>query len=190
MESSLKRAFDYKLLFDVLADRNGLVKLQTLESLWPSDLSASPMLPRGCIELWRQLSTSDGYLDWEKFSGGLERALQADSHRLNKGDTELPSEAAQRLQALRPEVTPLPAVKLDDIEAFLATCKADTLVQALGRIRKEAFRCQTSLHALTSPATTTTTRKNGTLRGQSNEFCLPVAFVGIGAGMVTLFNSC
>lgn len=170
MESSLKRTLDYKLLFDILADRNGLVKLQTLESLWPSDLSAPPMLPRGCTELWRQLSTSDGYLDWEKFSGGLEKALQADSYRLSKGDTKPPSEAEQRLQAMRSEFTPLPTVKAEDIEAFLATCKIDVLVQALARIRKEAFRCQTSLHTLTSPAATTTTGKNGTSRGQSSQF--------------------
>lgn len=170
MESSLKRTLDYKLLFDILADRNGLVKLQTLESLWPSDLSASPMLPRGCTELWRQLSTSDGYLDWEKFSGGLEKALQADSYRLSKGDTKPQSEAEQRLQAMRSEFTPLPTVKAEDIEAFLATCKTNVLVQALARIRKEAFRCQTSLHTLTSPAATNTTGKNGTSRGQSSQF--------------------
>lgn len=157
MESSLKRVLDCKLLFDILADSNGLVKLQTLETSWPSDLSA-PMLPRGCVEFWREYSTSDGYLDWEMFSGGLEKALQADSFRLNK--KEPLTEAEQRLKALRSEVAPLSKVKAADIEGFLASCKPDVLVQALARTRKEVFRCQTSLHTLTSPTATTSMRRN------------------------------
>lgn len=157
MESSLKRVLDCKLLFDILADSNGLVKLQTLEASWPSDLSA-PMLPRGCVEFWREYSTSDGYLDWEMFSGGLEKALQADSFRLNK--KEPLTEAEQRLKALRSEVAPLSKVKAADIEGFLASCKPDVLVQALARTRKEVFRCQASLHTLTSPTATTSMRRN------------------------------
>ena len=159
MESSLKHVLDYKLLFDILADSNGLVKLQTLETSWPSDLS-TPMLPRGCVEFWKEYSTSDGYLDWEMFSGGLEKALKADSFRLSK--KEPLTEAELRLKALRSEIAPLSKVKAADIEGFLASCKADALVQALVRTRKEVFRCQTSLHTLTSPTATNLMRRNGT----------------------------
>ena len=87
MESSLKRVLDYKLLFDVLADSNGLIKLETLKP-WPNDLAAPVRLPRSCMKFWGQLANSEGYLDWEAFSGGLEKALKEDRYRMTRRGKE------------------------------------------------------------------------------------------------------
>lgn len=145
MESSLKRVLDYKLLFDVLADSNGLIKLETLEP-WPNDLAAPVKLPRSCGKFWGGLANPEGYLDWERFSGGLEKALKEDSFRLTKGGEESnPSQAEQTLKALQSErgkAQAIPEVKAGDIEVFLAGCNSDGLVQALARTKKEVFKLQ------------------------------------------------
>lgn len=151
MESSLKRVVDYKVIFDILADSNGMVHMQVLQSRWPSDLAASPKLPRGCAKVWSELADRDGYLDWERFSRGLEKALKADSFRLSKGGGT-PSEAERRLKALQKTELKVPHVKAEDIEAFLISCGPEGLVRALARTRKEVYNAQRSLHTLASPA--------------------------------------
>ena len=169
MESSLKRVLDYKLLFDVLADSNGLIKLETLEP-WPNDLAAPARLPRRCAKFWRKLANSEGYLDWETFSGGLEKALKEDSFRMTKGGEEsTPSRAEQTLRALQSErgkTKLLPEVKAGEIEGFLAGCSSEALMQALARAKKEVFKLQQSVNTLSAPVAATPTRRNSASQGK------------------------
>ena len=168
MESSLKRVLDYKLVFDVLADSNGLIKLETLEP-WPNDLAAPTKLPRSCGKFWSELANSEGYLDWERFSGGLEKALKGDSFRLSKGGEESTlSKAEQTLRALQSErgkAKALPEVKAGEIEVFMAGCSSEALMQALARTKKEVFKLQQSVNTLSAPVAATPTRRNGPSQG-------------------------
>ena len=119
-----------------------MVKLGTLTSMWPAELAAPTTLPRSCVKFWSEYANAEGYLDWERFSGGLEKAMKADSLRLSKGRrTPLPSEAEQTLQALQRREAPS-HVKAGEIEQFLASCGGDALMQALARTRKEVYNCQ------------------------------------------------
>ena len=152
MECALKRNLDYQVVFDALADARGLVKLETLTARWPADANAPRLLPRGCIKQWRKAASNDGYLNWESFSSGLEKALAADATRLSqlKGDLN-PSRAEQKLQALRGIDSKLPSstsrtVQASEVEAFLlSSCSAEKLVQALAKTKREAYKYQQSL---------------------------------------------
>lgn len=151
MAFSLKRVVDYKLLYDSLADpSNGMIKLTTLTTRWPRDLAASN-LPRGLPEQWRTATDDNGYLDWEKFSSALKKALEEDKPRLSRNESSRSAEnpSAQRKQQFANRA---PRVTAEEIETFLSSCRGDVLVQALGRTRKEVYKCQMSLHELESSA--------------------------------------
>ncbi len=144
MECTLKRVLDYKLVFDVLSDTNGLVRLDTLQKSWPGGENGT--LPRGCLELWSQLASPDGYLDWDTFSAGMERALKADRFRLGKGELSSPSKAEQTLHALQRglgrEGRGTSLASSEEMELFLSSCEQGPLVQALARTRKDVYNCQ------------------------------------------------
>ena len=151
MAFSLKRVVDYKLLYDSLADpSNGMIKLMTLTTRWPRDLAASK-LPRGLPEQWRTAADDNGYLDWENFSSALKKALEEDKPRLSRNESSRSEEnpSAQRQQQFANRA---PRVTAEEIETFLSSCRGDVLVQALGRTRKEVYKCQMSLHELESSA--------------------------------------
>lgn len=159
MESSLKRIVDYKLLYDSLADpSNGMIKLATLTTRWPKDLGASIKLPRGLPEKWRAAADDNGYLDWEKFSSALKKALEEDKPRLlsssktDESKTPLNFGAEEKMSNFqqRKAGAQAPRVRAEEIEMFLSGCKGDVLAQALGRTRKEVYKCQMSLHQLES----------------------------------------
>ncbi len=139
MECPLKRDLDFKLVFDVLTDANGLVRLSTLQESWPGDPGN---LPRSCLRLWGELATQDGYLDWEAFSTGVERALKDDRFRLGKPGSSSPSKAEQTLQSLQGGRRALQLVSSAEMELYLSNCEQRLLVQALARTRKEVYNCQ------------------------------------------------
>ena len=156
MEPSLKRIVDYKLLYDSLADpSNGMIKLATLTTRWPKDLAASIKLPRDLPEKWRAAADDNGYLDWEKFSSALKKALEEDKPRLlSSGGSQTPPNfgAEEKMSNFqqRKAGAQAPRVRAEEIEMFLSGCKGDVLAQALGRTRKEVYKCQMSLHQLES----------------------------------------
>ena len=157
MASSLKRIVDYKLLYDSLADpSNGMIHLATLTTRWPKDLAANIKLPRGLPEKWRAAADDNGYLDWERFSSALNRALEEDKPRLSKTDSsQTPPNFQQRKGAQAPRV------RAEEIEMFLSSCKGDILAQALSRTRKEVYKCQMSLHQLESSSNSTAAASSG-----------------------------
>ena len=152
MAFSLKRLVDYKLLYDSLADpSNGMIKLTTLTTRWPRDLAASK-LPRGLSEQWRTAADDNGYLDWEKFSSALKKALEEDKPRLSRNELTSTSRHEGNPSA-HPEqkiANRAPRVTAEEIETFLSDCRGDVLVQALSRTRKDVYKCQMSLHKLES----------------------------------------
>ena len=154
MASSLKRIVDYKLLYDSLADpSNGMIQLATLTTRWPKDLAANIKLPRGLPEQWRAAADDNGYLDWERFSSALKKALEEDKHRLNKADRSQapPSFGEEKMSVFQQRKgAQAPRVRAEEIEMFLSSCKGDILAQALSRTRKEVYKCQMSLHQLES----------------------------------------
>ena len=156
MESSLKRIVDYKLLYDSLADpSNGMIQVATLTARWPKDLAACIKLPRGLPEKWRAAADDNGYLDWEKFSSALKKALEEEKPRLLSSDgSQTPpnfgtEEKMSNFQR-RKVGAQAPRVRAEEIEMFLSRCKGDILAQALSRTRKEVYKCQMSLHQLES----------------------------------------
>ena len=153
MESSLKRIVDYKLLYDSLADpSNGMIQVATLTARWPKDLAASIKLPRGLPEKWRAAADDNGYLDWEKFSSALKKALEEDKPRLlsSDGSQTPPNFGAEEKMSNFQQRKVAPRVRAEEIEMFLSRCKGDILAQALSRTRKEVYKCQMSLHQLES----------------------------------------
>ena len=147
MEFSLKREVDFKLLYDSLADpSNGMIKLTTLTTRWPR---AASKLPRGLPEQWRAAADDNGYLDWERFSSALNKALEEEKPRLSK--TEAKEEKSFTHHAGQPKSGALaPRVVAEEIELFLSSCRGDILAKALSRTRKEVYKCQMSLHQLES----------------------------------------
>ena len=143
---SLKRVLDFKLVYDCLAEASsGRVRLNALLSHWPADLLALSKLPRDCEAFWRQSATEDGLVDWDGFSGGLEKALKADEERLARG--ELPSQAEQSLRSLQTAASrPVAQVTSGEIERFLSSCRAGSLVKALARAGRDMHRWQVSIH--------------------------------------------
>ena len=154
MAASLKRIVDYKLLYDILADpSNGMIQLATLTTRWPKDLAANIKLPRGLPEYWCAASDDNGYLDWERFSSALKKALEEDKPRLSKtdGSQTPPSFGEEKMSVFQQRKgAQAPRVRAEEIEMFLSTCKGDILAQALSRTRKEVYKCQMSLHQLES----------------------------------------
>lgn len=157
MESSLKRIVDYKLLYDSLADpSNGMIQLATLTTRWPKDLAASMKLPRSLPEKWRAAADDNGYLDWERFSSAMKKALEEDKPRLlskTDGSQTPPTFGAEGKMSSfqqRNKGAQAPRVRAEEIEMFLSSCKGGILAQALSRTRKEVYKCQMSLHQLES----------------------------------------
>ena len=138
----LKRVLDFKLIYDCLAEpSSGLVRLDTLVSNWPADLLALSKLPQDCEAFWRRSATSEGFLDWDGFSGGLEKALKADEERLGKRKSFTPTQAEQA--AAR---SPVAQVTAGEIECFLASCQAGSLMKALAKAGRDVHRWQVSIH--------------------------------------------
>lgn len=111
------------------------------------------------MEEWSLQANNDGYLNWEGFSLGLTRALQADTTRLRKvPEEDTPSTGAKRtlksLQVSKGRGTGVSllakGVEAREIEEFLCQCEGRKLVQALALVRKEVYRCQMSLEQLTT----------------------------------------
>ena len=149
--TSLRRALDFKLVYDCLADSNsGLVRLDLLTSSWPTDLPLANTLRRDCIAHWRRNASSEGYLDWRAFSGGLEKALEANAGCLSRGEAGTPSQAQET-------VAP---VTSGEIERFLSSCKAESLVKALSRAGRDVHRWQVCMDKLNTTAATANTEKS------------------------------
>ena len=166
MASSLKRIVDYKLLYDSLADpSNGMIQLATLTTRWPKDLAASVKLPRGLPEKWRAAADDNGFLDWERFSSALKKALEEDRPRLSKtdGSKTPPSFGAEEKTSVfhQRKGAQAPRVRPEEIEMFLSSCNGDILAQALSRARKEVYKCQMSLHQLESSSTVAASSGSG-----------------------------
>lgn len=153
--TSLRRALDFKLVYDCLADSNsGLVRLDLLTSSWPTDLPLASRLRRDCIAHWRRNASSEGYLDWRAFSGGLEKALEAEAGCLSRGEAGTPSQTQETLHSGQPPVTS------GEIERFLSSCKAESLVKALSRAGRDVHRWQVCMDKLNTTAATANTEKS------------------------------
>lgn len=147
METKLKRVLDFKLVYDCLAEAcSGLVRLDTLLSNWPPNTLALGKLPQDCEKFWRQSANSDGFLDWESFSTGLEKALKNDKERLRKEKHH----TATHVQSLRSfqvaRKSPIAQVTSGEIEGFLSSCQTGNLVKALAKAGRDVHRWQTSIH--------------------------------------------
>ena len=94
------------------------------------------------MQQWSAQANKDGYLDWDGFSQGLVKSLEADAARLKKMATVQtpPTDADKSLQGK--------GVESREIEEFLCRCEGRSLVQALAQARKEVYRCQMSLDQL------------------------------------------
>ena len=141
-EDVLKRVLDFKLVYDCLAEpKSGLVCLDVLLSSWPS----LNTLPRDLEKFWRQSANSEGYLDWEGFSGGLKKALVAADEQFRKG--RVTSSTYKQSTACKPTTRkPLPQVTSGELERFLSSCHNDSLVKALAKAGKDVHRWQVSIH--------------------------------------------
>lgn len=142
----LKRVLDFKLVYDCLADsKSGLVCLDVLLSSWPS----LNTLPRDIEKFWRQSANSEGFVDWEGFSGGLKKALVAADEQLRKGIVA--SSTLQQSTACKPTAKkPLSQVTAGEIEQFLSGCHTGSLVKALAKAGKDVHRWQASIHQQSS----------------------------------------
>ena len=137
----LKRVLDFRLVYDCLADtKSGVVRLDSLVHVWP----ALNTLPRDCEKFWRQSATPDGFLDWNGFSGGLEKALRADEERLSKGGFSQPKQGHMM------RASPVAQVTSGEIERFLSSCDAESLVRALAKTGRDVYRWQVSIHKRSS----------------------------------------
>ena len=116
------------------------------------------------MEEWQSLANKDGFLDWEGFSSGLSKALQADAPRLQKmaaASSKAPPTQVERMmkslqeghkgRGLGHRLLARP-VKEREIEAFLGQCEGKSLVQALAHVKKEVYRCQLRLQQLAAEA--------------------------------------
>ena len=173
MAASLKRIVDYKLLYDSLADpSNGMIQLATLTTRWPKDVIANK-LPRSLPEQWRAAADDNGYLDWERFSSALKKALEDDKPRLSKSDgsQKPPNYGEEKLPVFQQRKGSLaPRVRAEEIEMFLSSCKGSVLAQALSRTRKEVYKCQMSLHQLESSTMAAASSSNSGKDVQSKLF--------------------
>lgn len=132
MEKSLKRGFDFRLVYDCLADSDGLVSLELLLSHWPTDTST----PGACKSFWYRNASPEGFLDWQSFSGGLQAAFQ------RKDDSSIMSDQS-RLAVVR---HPVAQVTSGEIERFLSSCRSSGLVKALEKAGRDIHRWQVSIH--------------------------------------------
>lgn len=145
MENKLKRVLDFKLVYDCLAEASsGMVSLETLLYNWPPHPLALAKLPQGCEKFWRKSATPGGYLDWDSFSTGLEKALKNDKDRLSKENHHVPSHNFPSLHVATR--SPIAQVTTGEIEGFLATCQAGSLVKALAKAGRDVHRWRVSLH--------------------------------------------
>ena len=154
MESSfLKRVLDFKLVYDCLAEpRCGKVRLQTLVSNWPSHLPVVSNLPRDCETFWRLSATPEGFVDWDGFSNGLRKALKADEERIRKGMSAV-------YRPVQSPVSSVAQVTSGEIERFLSTCQADSLVRALAKAGRDVHRWQVSIHRQSSASRVTEAKR-------------------------------
>lgn len=144
MEEKLKRVLDFKLVYDCLAEAcSGLVRLDTLLSNWPTDLVLGK-LPQDCEKFWRQSANSEGFLDWESFSTGLEKALKDDKERLRKEKHRTASHDVRRSRVAAR--SPIAQVTSGEIEGFLSSCQTSNLVKALAKAGRDVHRWQASIH--------------------------------------------
>ena len=140
----MKRGLDFRLVYDCLADtRTGLVCLDAMVSIWPSD----SQLPRDCERFWRQRATQEGFVDWQAFSSGLEEAFRADEERLKKrrSNTSYPEQNPDCAQA----ASRVAQVTSGEIERFLSSCHSGSLVKALARAGRDMYRWQVSMNKQT-----------------------------------------
>lgn len=140
MSSGLLHSYDFKLLFDSLAESNGRVLLDTLSRHWPDDDNLPPHLPKDCMAYWRLSTSQDGSLTWKGFSSALMEAFMGDRHRLS-GESRKAEEPGP--------VGVFTTTK--DIEDELASCSKDKIASALARTRKEVYKSQKSINNFTSP---------------------------------------
>lgn len=139
--STLKRVLDFRLVYDCLADsRTGLVCVDTLLSIWPSDNK----LPRDCERFLRQKANPEGFVNWEGFSSGLVEALRADEERLKKRSSKTShlDKNPSYMQAGNCVAT----VTSGEIERFLSSCNSGSLVKALAKAGRDVHRWQVSIH--------------------------------------------
>lgn len=147
MEKKLKRVLDFKLVYDCLAEAcSGLVRLDTLLSNWPTDLAIGK-LPQDCEKFWRQSANSEGFLDWESFSTGLEKALKDDKERLKKEKHRTASHDVHSHRSFQVAArSPIAQVTSGEIEGFLSSCQTGNLVKALAKAGRDVHRWQAFIH--------------------------------------------
>ena len=161
-----------------------IMKLMCLASILSTTMLAihvDSKIPDGCMKQWKSCADKDGYLDWDKFSTGLQLALKEDASRLSRdGEAELPqSEAERKLRALRQakkehtgseqttrSTPPLSPVGAEEIEMFLSACSREKLTKTLTRLRKDLYKGQLSIHRLTTSST------NSPLKKQHGNSCV------------------
>lgn len=138
MATGLQHSFDFKLLFDSVAETNGCVLLDTLVKYWPDEDKLPPHLPKGCIDHWRAAALKDNSLTWNVFSNGLQEAFKADKQRL----TGMPSQSGEGLSLV---------TTTQELERALEKSSKVNIVNALGRTRKEVYKSHKSINTFTSP---------------------------------------
>ena len=142
MELNLRRELNFKLVFNALADKNGMVQLEVLSSHWPSNGARPTSLPNDCLSLWSQFADAKGCLDWLAFSKGITRTLEG---FLSNGTSDPPT---GRLHSLWEEKRARNCVSAKDIEGFLKSCSKDEITSALLSSRKEVYSYQAALQMM------------------------------------------
>lgn len=141
---SLKKQLDFKLVFDILCEPNGMVLLDKLSNRWPSSEKGAECLAQSCMKHWTRAANPEGFLTWESFCSGLQDAIRAENAsdkktlgKSNGSDTA----AAGNLY-----------VTTESMEALLSKCERKKLLEALIRSRKEVYSQHHALQGLTSPS--------------------------------------
>ena len=140
----LKKQLDFKLVFDVLCEPNGMISLHRLSEHWPSNSeSGADRLERCSMQHWTRAANQAGYLSWESFCAGVRGAIVAETE-----SDEMELEKTHGLDASKPDTFYVPTERM---EATLSRCDRSKLLEALTRSRKEAYNQQQALQMLSNP---------------------------------------
>ena len=140
---SLKKQLDFKLVFDVLCEPNGMVSLDKLSEHWPSSETGADRLEQSCMKHWTRAANQAGCLSWECFCAGVRGAILAETD-INKMDLD----KSRSLEVSKSDNFYVPTERM---EAMLSKCERPKLLEALTRSRKEAYNQQQALQMLSNP---------------------------------------
>ena len=140
----LKKQLDFKLVFDVLCEPNGMVLVDKLLETWPSSETGAGRLEQSCMKHWTRAANDAGYLSWESFCAGVRGAIlaEADSDQIGPNKSR-DLDASQLSKGFH--------VPTERMEATLNKCEGPKLLEALTRSRKEVYNQQQALQIFTSP---------------------------------------